>query len=220
MKFDPEQRANIFGLSHMEDMFPITMGQKCIIVHTDKGDIRFERKDRLYCYTPKKGFFDHVERINNHNNKKFCTGQIPPNTGESTPTTGFQNGGTGLSTPNTGSHESGRTGQDENSTNAGPNSQPNKQLSGVVVQECHVIDSVKENVQGYTQRELQNAKKAREFYTMCMKPTVRNLKHLVNRNFVKSCPITINNINTAEKVYGPDVGTLKGKSVRRRLPVV
>ena len=47
IRFDPDQRANIFGLSHMEDMYPITMEPGCILVHTDKGDIRFERKDRL-----------------------------------------------------------------------------------------------------------------------------------------------------------------------------
>ena len=58
------------------------------------------------------------------------------------------------------------------------------------------------------------------FYTMCMKPTVRNLKHLVNGNFVKNCPITINDINIAENVYGPDIATLKGKSTRHRPPVV
>ena len=61
VRFDPEQRANIFRLSHMEDMYSITMEPGCILVHTNKGVIRFERKDRLYCYTPKPGFFDHVE---------------------------------------------------------------------------------------------------------------------------------------------------------------
>ena len=125
-----------------------------------------------------------------------------------------------MSTPNTRSRDSERTGQDENSTNAGPNNQPNEQTNSVVVQECHIIDSVKENMQGYTQREIQNAKKAREFYTMCMKLTVQNLKHLVNSNFIKNCPITINNINIAENVNGPNVGTLKGKSTRQRPPAV
>ena len=120
----------------------------------------------------------------------------------------------------TGNHESGCTGQNGNSMNAGPDNQPNESANSVVVQECHVIDSVSENIRGYTEREIKNAKKAREFYTMCMKPTVRNLKHLVNGNFVKNCPVTINDINIAENVYGPDIATLKGKSTRRRPPVV
>ena len=67
VKFDPKQRANIFGLSHIEDLYPVTMEPGCILVHTDKGIIRFERKDRLYCYTPKNEFFENVKRLT----KKF-----------------------------------------------------------------------------------------------------------------------------------------------------
>ena len=52
VRFDPEQRANIFGLSHMKDMFPITMEAGCILVHTDKGDIYFkERIDYILLHT-------------------------------------------------------------------------------------------------------------------------------------------------------------------------
>ena len=53
-----------------------------------------------------------------------------------------------------------------------------------------------------------------------MKPTVWNLKHLINGNFVKNCPVTINDINVAERIYGPNIGALKGKFVRQRPPVV
>ena len=45
VKFDPKQRANIFGLSHIEAMYPVTMEPGCILVHTDRGIICFERKD-------------------------------------------------------------------------------------------------------------------------------------------------------------------------------
>ena len=67
VKFDPDQRANIFRLSHIEDMYPVTMEPGCILVHTDKGIIRFEQKDRLYCYTPKDKFFENVKRLNKKN---------------------------------------------------------------------------------------------------------------------------------------------------------
>ena len=43
---------------------------------------------------------------------------------------------------------------------------------------------------------------------------------MINGNFIKNCPVTVDDINTAEKIYGPNIGTLKGKSVRRRPPVV
>ena len=42
VKFDPKQRANIFRLLHIKDMYPVTMEPGCILVHMDKGIIRFE----------------------------------------------------------------------------------------------------------------------------------------------------------------------------------
>ena len=61
VKFDPEQRANIFRLSHIKDMYPVPMEPGCILVHMDKGIICFEQKDWLYCYAPKDGFFEHAK---------------------------------------------------------------------------------------------------------------------------------------------------------------
>ena len=83
-----------------------------------------------------------------------------------------------------------------------------------------MVESVEENKEGFTQREVNQAKRARELYTMCIKPTVRNLKHLISGNFVKNCPVTVEDVTIAEKIFGPDIATLKGKSVRRRPPTI
>ena len=90
----------------------------------------------------------------------------------------------------------------------------------VTDQECHVIESVEENKEGFTQRDVNQAKHARELHTMCIKPTVQNLKHLISGNFVKNCPIMVEDVTIAEHIFGPDVATLKGKSARRRPPTV
>ncbi|KAG7337588.1 hypothetical protein IV203_020412 [Nitzschia inconspicua] len=40
-------------------------------------------------------------------------------------------------------------------------------------------------------------------------------------NSIKDCPVTVDDINLAEKIYGPDVATIKGKATRTRpIPVV
>jgi len=40
-------------------------------------------------------------------------------------------------------------------------------------------------------------------------------------NTIKNNPVTVDDINIAEKVYGPDIGSLKGKTTRRKpKPVV
>eukprot|EP00980_Cylindrotheca_fusiformis_P012484 scaffold3071_cov84-Cylindrotheca_fusiformis.AAC.2 len=47
-------------------------------------------------------------------------------------------------------------------------------------------------------------------------PTVDNLKMLIRQNLVKNCPITIDDVKLAEKIFGPDIPTIKGKSTRPR----
>ena len=39
---------------------------------------------------------------------------------------------------------------------------------------------------------------------------------IVNKNQLKNCPINQKDILTAEHIFGPDVGSLKGKTVRRK----
>ena len=76
-------------------------------------------------------------------------------------------------------------------------------------QECHVVESVKENMEGFTQREVNQAKCAQELYTMCIKPTVCNLKHLISGNFVKNCPVMVEDITIAERIFGIDLKSIR-----------
>jgi hypothetical protein len=43
-------------------------------------------------------------------------------------------------------------------------------------------------------------------------PWLKDFKSIIASNMVKNIPITIDDINIAEKVFGPDVGALKGKT--------
>ena len=45
---------------------------------------------------------------------------------------------------------------------------------------------------------------------------MEDLKALIRMNLIRNNPVTTKDINLAEKVYGPDVGTRKGKNTRRR----
>jgi hypothetical protein len=47
-------------------------------------------------------------------------------------------------------------------------------------------------------------------------PTMENFKSLLRMNVIKNCPVTVEDINIAEKIFGPDVSSLKGKSPRRK----
>ena len=60
------------------------------------------------------------------------------------------------------------------------------------------------------------AKRARKLYHSVGAPTVENFKHMLRSNIIKDCPVTVKDVNIAEKIFGPDVGTLKGKTTRRK----
>jgi hypothetical protein len=80
----------------------------------------------------------------------------------------------------------------------------------------NLVIAVKENMMGYTQRQFENAKRARQLYHIMGCPTVENLKHILRQNIIKNCPVTAEEVNIAEKIFGGDIGTLKGKSTRCR----
>ena len=73
---------------------------------------------------------------------------------------------------------------------------------------------VKENELGYTKQQIEQARRARKLYGMIGYPSVVDFKNSVKNNLINNCPITIQDIVAAEKIYGPDIAALKGKTVR------
>ena len=51
-------------------------------------------------------------------------------------------------------------------------------------------------------------------------PTVENFKHMLKTNLITDCPVTTKDVNVAEKIFGPDIGALKGRTTRLRPSVV
>jgi hypothetical protein len=56
--------------------------------------------------------------------------------------------------------------------------------------QSHLINTVKENRVGYTQRQFEQAKKARELYHIVGTPTIESFKRLIKMNAIKNCPVT------------------------------
>ena len=84
-----------------------------------------------------------------------------------------------------------------------------------------LIASVEENKKGYTERQFKRAKEARALYHKVGTPTVENFKALIRQNLIQNCPVTVEDIIIAEKIFGPDISSLKGKSTRTKpKPVV
>ena len=90
-----------------------------------------------------------------------------------------------------------------------------------VTQEHSNVTTLTENKTFHTDRQFQKAKRARDFYHAMGTPSLPDLKALLRMNMIKDNPVTLEDVHLAEQIFGPDVGTLKGKTTRRKpLPVV
>jgi hypothetical protein len=82
--------------------------------------------------------------------------------------------------------------------------------------QSHLINTVKENRVGYTQRQFEQAKRAQELYHIVGTPTIELFKTLIKMNAIKNCPVTTEEVNKAKKIFGADMSSLRGKSTRRK----
>jgi len=84
-----------------------------------------------------------------------------------------------------------------------------------------LVQTVRGNYEGYTQREILKAKEARCAQAMMGNPSKRDYKGMGSNNIIPNCPITSADISNARAIFGPDLPSVRGKTVRRApAPVV
>ena len=94
---------------------------------------------------------------------------------------------------------------------------PNDHVLGKV----SLLNTTNENEQMYTRRQIARAKVARKLYHNVGTPSIRDFKAIIRMNAIQNCPVTSEDIEIAEQVFGKDIGSLKGKTVRSKpLPVI
>ena len=71
-------------------------------------------------------------------------------------------------------------------------------------------------VEGYTRREVERAIRARRLYHCLTAPDLRELKSFLRQNIMRNCPVTTEDVILAERIFGKDIPTLKGKSTRSK----
>ncbi len=81
-----------------------------------------------------------------------------------------------------------------------------------------LINTVEDNRSRYNNRDYSRAVFARKLQAIIGRPSVRHYKQIVDRNLLPNCPVGQCDIDAAEDIFGPDVGSLKGKTVRRPTP--
>ena len=80
----------------------------------------------------------------------------------------------------------------------------------------HLVTTLSENRKGYTDRQYDRAKTARKLYHIVGTPTVENFKVLLRMNAIHNCPVMVEDVKIAERIFGPDMSSLKGRSTRRK----
>jgi len=78
------------------------------------------------------------------------------------------------------------------------------------------VNTVEENKQAFTKRQVQRAEVAKVLYSKLAFPSWRDYKWIVRANMIKNCPVTLDDINSAEKIWGKDDAALKGKTVKEK----
>jgi len=83
------------------------------------------------------------------------------------------------------------------------------------------VQTINENKSFYSDRQIAPALRARELMHTLGCPSVADLKRIIKMNAIKDCPVTVDDIILAKKIFGLDVASLKGKKVRQTpTPVV
>ena len=61
---------------------------------------------------------------------------------------------------------------------------------------------------------------SRKIQKIIGRPTTRSFIHFLDNNLLPNCPVNCQDVLRAEQIFGPDIGSLKGKMVRRQPPRV
>ena len=93
-------------------------------------------------------------------------------------------------------------------------------LYNVGLQGASFVETTQERSEGYSKRQVAAARAARNLYAKVGFPSLKDFKTMISNNMLQNCPISIEDINHAEDIYGPSIASLKGKTTRKTPPPV
>jgi hypothetical protein len=68
----------------------------------------------------------------------------------------------------------------------------------------------------YTKREVNGAKQAQELMRKFGYPSTGDIIKMISNGVILNCPVTIADVKRAIDIYGPDLASLKGKTVTKK----
>jgi hypothetical protein len=84
-----------------------------------------------------------------------------------------------------------------------------------------LVSTVSENKEGFTKRQIKVAETAREIYTTLSYPSMKDFKWVIHSNQIKDCPVTVQYVDVAIKMWDKNIAVFKGKTTLSKTnPVV
>ena len=79
-----------------------------------------------------------------------------------------------------------------------------------------LVQTVHINYEGFTKKDTKAAKEARKLQGMIVSPSEKDYGGMVSSNMIKNCPIDSTDVSNARAIFGPDLASVRGKTVRRK----
>ena len=83
-----------------------------------------------------------------------------------------------------------------------------------------MLNTVKNNVEGYTQRERKMADEAKSTFAKVAMPSINDYRDMIRLGLIDNCPVTEKDFENALEIYGPSMEALQGKTERSRPAIV
>ena len=83
-----------------------------------------------------------------------------------------------------------------------------------------LVTTVADNANNFSNADYAQAVLARKIQKIIGRPTTRAFIYFIENNLLPNCPVNRKDVLRAEQIFGPDIGALKGKAVRRQPPRV
>jgi hypothetical protein len=77
------------------------------------------------------------------------------------------------------------------------------------------VETVDNNLSKFTKRQVHMAEEAKKLYSKLGRPSLKDFIQLIRTNGVKNCPISVEDINRAITIWGQDLGSVIGKTIRK-----
>jgi hypothetical protein len=81
-----------------------------------------------------------------------------------------------------------------------------------------LVQTVTKKKSKFTERLYKRAEAARQVQNIIGRPPLQRYLEIIDKRMLINCPVTREDVLTAEKIFGPNLGGLKGRTTRRSSP--